>query len=100
MAAFFRLRPDQVYVHDIYTVPEWRRRGVTRDLMIESNRQLLALGYRELFSLQELDNHDAIATMRANGIHHIGMLTRTCLLFHVAFSFDPSYAGPQPASLS
>ena len=36
VANVLRLRANQIYVQDIYTCPEWRRRGVTRELTIES----------------------------------------------------------------
>jgi GNAT superfamily N-acetyltransferase len=100
VADFLRLRANQIYVHDIYTCPEWRRRGVTRELMIESNRHLLSLGYQELFSLQELDNRDSIATMQANGLRRVGILTRTCVLGHITFSFDSSYVEPTSTSIT
>ena len=90
VAGYFRLRPDQIYGLDLFTHPAWRRRGVTYELMAYANPRLLAQGYREVISIQRVDNHESIATTRARGIARLGVLERRTFFGRVRFRFEPS----------
>jgi len=83
------LGPDQIYMVDEFTVPEFRRRGITRQLAIATNPVLLAAGYREVVGIHRIDNVDTIAATRAKSIVTIGRLTRTCLASRVTYSYEP-----------
>lgn len=87
-----RLRPDQIFMVDEYTVPAFRRRGITRQMAIAMAPLLLELGYREVLGIHRTDNHDTIAAARAKGIPRIGTVTRTCFLWRITFSYEPAFA--------
>lgn len=84
-----KLRPDQIYEADIYTVPEFRRRGISRALNIVAAPLLLSRGYREAISLQRTNAVEAIAASRAKGVPHVGVITRTQVLGMAWLRFDP-----------
>lgn len=86
---YFTLRPDQIYSLDLFTHAAWRSRGVSHDLMAGSNPILVAQGFREVVSIQRLDNAESIAMTRARGITQLGTLTRTCVLGRVSLRLDP-----------
>jgi hypothetical protein len=90
VAGFVRLRPDQIFMVDEYTVPEFRRRGLTRQMTIAMAPSLLDLGFREVLGIHRTDNEDTIAAARAKGIPRIGTVTRTCLLWRITFSYEPA----------
>jgi GNAT superfamily N-acetyltransferase len=87
---YFRLRPHQIYGLDLFTLPAWRGRGLTWDLMAVSNPVLLAHGYREILSIQRTDNAESIATTRARGIQRLGTLERRSFLGRATFRFVPA----------
>jgi GNAT superfamily N-acetyltransferase len=90
VVGFVRLRSDQIFMVDEYTVPEFRRRGITRQMAIAMAPLLLELGYREVLGIHRTDNHDTVAAARAKGIPRIGTVTRTCLLWRITFSYEPA----------
>lgn len=83
------LAPQQIYMVDEYTAPQFRRRGLTRQLAIATNPTLIAAGYREVVGIHRTDNNDTIAATRAKNIVTIGRLTRACLLSRTWFSYEP-----------
>jgi hypothetical protein len=83
------LAPHQIYMVDEFTAPEFRRRGITRQLAIASNPTLVASGYREVVGIHRTDNNDTIAATRAKNIVTIGRLTRACLLSRTWYSYEP-----------
>lgn len=90
VAGFFRdLAPDQIYGMDLYIAPEFRHQGITFDLMAVSSRWMAERGYRDLLSIQRLDNEASIALTTTRPIERLGTLTRTCRLGKVTFSFAP-----------
>ena len=99
VADFFRLRDDQVYALDVFVHPASRGRGVTYELMAASNPVLLAHGYREVISIQRLDNRASIAMTEARGIARVGTLERRSLFGRVSFRFQAA-APSAPAQLS
>jgi hypothetical protein len=70
------LRPQQLFMVDEYTVPAFRRRGITRQLAIAMNPVVFRAGYREVVGIHWTDNENTRAATRAKGIATIGMLTR------------------------
>ena len=83
------LGPGQIYMVDEFTVPEFRRRGITRQLAIATNPVLLAAGYREVVGIHRTDNVATIAATRKKSIVTIGRLTRTCLALRVTYTYEP-----------
>jgi hypothetical protein len=59
------LGPRQIYMVDEFTVPEFRRRGITRQLAIATNPALMSAGFREVVGIHRTDNADTIAATRA-----------------------------------
>jgi len=94
VAGFLRLREDQVYALDVFVHPAFRGRGVTFELMAASNPVLLAHGYREVISIQRLDNRASIDMTEARGISRVGTLERRSRFGRVSFRFE---AEPQSA---
>jgi hypothetical protein len=90
VVGFMRLRRDQIFMVDEFTVPAYRRRGITRQMAIAMTDGLLAHGFREVLGIHRIDNHDTIAAARAKGIPRIGTLTRTRLLWKTSFRFHPA----------
>ena len=90
VVGFVRLRPDQIFMVDEYTVPEFRRRGLTRQMTIAMAPFLLDRGFRVVLGIHRTDNEDTIAAARAKGIPRIGTVTRTCLLSRITFSYEPA----------
>jgi GNAT superfamily N-acetyltransferase len=84
-----RLREGQIYEADVYTVPQHRRRGISRDLNIVAAPLLVARGYRQALGLQRLHAREAIYASRAKGIPHIGLVSRTHVLGWGWLRFDP-----------
>ena len=90
VVGFVRLRPDQIFMVDEYTVPAYRRRGITRQMAIAMTPFLFELGFREVLGIHRIDNDDTIAAARAKGIPRIGTVTRTCFLWRITFSYEPA----------
>ncbi len=90
VAGFFRLRPDHVFVINIYTRPEFRRRGLSRVAQIATARDLVARGFRTIFATESPLNYDSIISADRKRIQRrVGTLTRTCLLGWVRFTLTP-----------
>ena len=85
----FTLAPTQIYMVDEFTAPEYRRRGITRQLAVATNPLLIGTGYREVIGIHRTDNRDTIAATRAKNIVTIGQLTRSCLISRAWFSYQP-----------
>ena len=98
VAGFVRLRPDQVFMVDEFTVPAQRRRGVTRRMAIAMAPTLTARGYRQVLGIHRVDNHDTIAAARAKGVERLGVVTRWRLLDRSWCTFTPE-TSPAPAPL-
>lgn len=99
VAAALTLGASQVFMVDEFTVPAYRRRGITRQLAIATNPVLLEAGYREVVGVHRVDNTNTIAATRAKGIVTIGRLTRACLLSHTRFTWEP-YVTTVPAPVT
>lgn len=89
---FIQLRPDQIFMVDEFTAPEFRRRGITRQMAIAMAPLLVAHGFREVFGIHRVDNHDTIAAVRAKGIPRIGTVTRWCVLGKTSFTYERELA--------
>ena len=94
VAEFVRLRPDQVFMVDEFTVPALRRRGITRRLTVAMTPALVARGFRQVLGIHRLDDHDTIAAARAKGVERVGVVTRCCVLRRTWFTFEPTPANP------
>jgi hypothetical protein len=87
---FVRLAPHQLFMVDEYTVPAYRRRGITRQMAFAMNPWMMGLGYREVLGVHRTDNHDTIAATRAKGVVRVGTVTRSRVLWNTQFSFEPA----------
>jgi GNAT superfamily N-acetyltransferase len=96
VVGFVRLRDDQIFMVDEYTVPEFRRRGITRQMAIAMTPMLLARGYREVLGVHRVDNADTIAAARAKHIPRLGTITRSRVLWRTRFHWEPSPDGNLP----
>ncbi len=97
VAGFLRLRPDQAFMVDEFTVPPLRRRGITRRMAVAMAPALTGLGYRQVLGIHRVDNHATIAAARAKGVERLGVVTRWCLLRRAWFTFAPEAAvAPTP----
>ena len=76
-----RLAPDEVWVVDVFCVPEYRGRGIGVWLSLSMDRRLAAAGYRGMYSANLLDNHAAIRTSLKQGDQFRGVVTYRRLLF-------------------
>jgi hypothetical protein len=90
VVGFVLLQPEQIFMVDEFTVPAYRRRGITRQMAIAMTPVLLRHGFREVLGIHRTDNHDTIAAARAKGIPRIGTITRTCFPWRVSFDYAPS----------
>lgn len=95
---FIRLGPRQLFMVDEFTVPAFRRRGVTRQMAYAMNPWMLGEGFNEVLGVHRTDNHDTIAATHAKGVARLGMVTRSRLLWHTSYSFapDPPRAATSP----
>jgi len=94
VAGFVRLRPDQIFMVDEYTVPAFRRRGITRRMAIAMAPALAARGFREVVGVHRVDNDDTIAATAAKGIPRTGTVTRWCVPGRVWFTWQPAPSHP------
>ena len=86
---FVRLGPSQLFMVDEYTVPEHRRRGITRQMAYAMSPWMKAEGFTEVLGVHRTDNHDTIAATRAKGVTRLGTITRFRLLWLTQLSFEP-----------
>lgn len=86
---FLRLRPDQLFTLDIFTQPDFRRRGLTRPLKVVAARQLMQRGYREIWSVQRTTNYDTVVAAERTGTVRVGTLIRTAFLGRASFAVTP-----------
>jgi hypothetical protein len=98
-AAVMRLGPDQLFVVDEFTVPAFRRRGITRQLAIAMNPVLIERSFRQVVGVHQTDNQDTIAAARRKNILTLGTLTRWRVAWSVWFVWTP-LVGDVPAPLS
>ena len=84
-----RLAPHQLFMVDEYTVPRYRRRGITRQMAYAMNPWMVGLDFHEVLGVHRTDNHDTIAATRAKGVTRLGTITRWRLLTRTIFRFEP-----------
>lgn len=64
-------RPDDVYVQDVVTHPDHRRRGIARALLDSVHQQASTWGCRRLYLTSEPDNQAAGATWLSLGFTNV-----------------------------
>jgi GNAT superfamily N-acetyltransferase len=89
VAGFVRLAPHQLFMVDEYTVPKYRRRGITRQMAYAMAPWLVSQGYREVIGIHRTDNHDTVAAASAKGVTRLGTVSRSRLLWKTRFSYEP-----------
>jgi hypothetical protein len=92
---FVRLAPHQLFMVDEYTVPRYRRQGITRQMAYAMSPWVLSCGFTEVLGVHRTDNHDTIAATRAKGVTRLGTVTRWRLPWSTRFAFEPERA-PAP----
>lgn len=97
---FVRLRPDQIFMVDEFTVPAFRRRGITRRMAAAMAPTLVARGFREVVGIHRVDNGDTIAATEAKGIPRVGTVTRWCVPWQVWFTFEAAPSRPTPVPVT
>ena len=97
---FVRLRPDQIFMVDEFTVPAFRRRGITRRMAAAMTPTLVARGFREVVGIHRVDNGDTIAATEAKGIPRVGTVTRWCVPWQVWFTFEAAPSRPTPVPVT
>jgi hypothetical protein len=68
-----RRRPDQIFMVDEFTIPAFRRRGITRRMAIAMAPAVFAQGFHEVVGIHRVDNDDTVAAAAAKGIRRTGM---------------------------
>ncbi|MGH6690473.1 MAG: GNAT family N-acetyltransferase [Gammaproteobacteria bacterium] len=91
---FVRLTPSQLFMVDEYTVPRYRRRGITRQMVYAMSPWMEAEGFTEVLGVHRTDNYDTIAASRAKGVPRLGTITRSRLLWVTRVSFEPDSSEP------
>ena len=86
---FIRLAPHQLFMVDEYTVPRFRRRGITRQMAYAMNPWVVEAGFSEVLGVHRTDNHDTISATRAKGVTRLGMITRWRFGWTTRFAFEP-----------
>ncbi len=99
---FVRLGPSQLFMVDEYTVPEYRRRGITRQMAHAMSPWMEAEGFTDVLGVHRIDNYDTIAATRAKGVTRLGTITRLRLgwMTHVSFAADSPHATPEGTTAS
>lgn len=93
---FVRLTPSQLFMVDEYTVPRYRRRGITRQMTYAMSPWMEEEGFSEVLGVHRIDNHDTIAATRAKGVARLGTITRSRLLWITRVTFAPESPEPTP----
>ena len=96
MDGFVRLTPSQLFMVDEYTVPRYRRRGITRQMTYAMSPWMEEEGFSEVLGVHRIDNHDTIAATRAKGVARLGTITRSRLLWITRVTFAPESPEPTP----
>jgi GNAT superfamily N-acetyltransferase len=63
-----KLSPDQVWEKELFCLPEYRGRGIARELSLFSDRALAAQGYTELFGIISVDNTASLRLHARKGV--------------------------------
>jgi GNAT superfamily N-acetyltransferase len=100
VSGFIHLAPHQVFMVDEFTVPKYRRRGITRQMAYAMAPWVVGQGYREVLGIHRTDNHDTVAAARAKGVTRLGIVTRSRLLWTTRLSYEPESRGPRPRPVS
>lgn len=93
---FVRLAPHQLFMVDEYTVPRYRRRGITRQMAYAMTPWVVSHGFREVLGIHRTNNHDTVAAARAKGVTRLGTITRWRFLWATWFSYHAEVAAGQP----
>ena len=67
----FQLGPGQVWGADTFCVPDYRNRGIARDLQKFSERYLVSLGYRERFGSIVVTNTPSLRMSRREILYYV-----------------------------
>lgn len=69
-----KLSPDEVYVYDTFTKPDFRGRSVSPVIMAEIIRHFSAAGYRTMILVIEPENKSSIRAVRKVGFRPFGTM--------------------------
>jgi GNAT superfamily N-acetyltransferase len=77
---YVTLRPDEVFVVDLFVAPAYRGRHVPRRLGIAMAPALAERGIRDVIGIQRGDNHNVFHSGHSRGLEFRSVLTRTTFL--------------------
>jgi GNAT superfamily N-acetyltransferase len=76
------LSPSQVWEKEVFCLPEYRGRGISRRLSLFSDRYLASKGHRELFGVVAARNAPSLRMHVRKGVDFVCHVSYSRLLFH------------------
>jgi hypothetical protein len=89
LSGFFKLRPHQLFVVDLFVRPELRRLGLARIMQFAVAHDVVARGFSEAFAVVAPSNYDEILSGPRRRVLPIGTLIHTCRLGRIRFALTP-----------
>jgi GNAT superfamily N-acetyltransferase len=74
LAREIRLMPDEVYIYDSFTQPDFRGKSISAAIRAEMIRHFLAAGYRRIIVGTEPENKSNLRTLGKVGFRPFGMM--------------------------
>jgi GNAT superfamily N-acetyltransferase len=88
LSSVVRLGPDEVWVVDLYCVPEYRGRGIGVWLPLNMDRQLAAAGYRGGYAATLLSNRASLRAVLKQGDEFRAVVTYRRRVFRKTLSLS------------
>ena len=82
LATVLRPTPDQVYTQDLFVHPDYRNRSVGRRISLAQDRQLAAVGFKEMLSSVDADNLASLRMSFRKGSRPVCVVSYFRLLFY------------------
>src|SRR5262245_26180978 len=82
MSRVIRLQPSQVWMADVFCLPEYRSRGVARHLQLFGDRVLASQGYTERFASIAVNNTASLRMARGSGSQRLYYVSYVRFLFY------------------
>ena len=77
-----QLGPTQVWMADVFCLPEYRSRGIARHLQLFGDRVLASAGYTERFASIAADNTASLRMARGSGSQYLYYVSYVRYLFY------------------
>jgi hypothetical protein len=82
MSRVIRLGPSQVWMADVFCLPEYRSRGIARHLQLFGDRVLASQGYTERFASIAVKNTASLRMARGSGSQRLYYVSYVRFLFY------------------